>query len=295
MVRSIALSIVTLMTSMIFLNAPFVTANLEIPSIQWTKTYGPLTGYSVIQTIDGGYAMVGNTAINSIHGFNEYSPIFIKTNSLGEVQLTKTFSTELYTATTLLQTNDSGYVLSGYGGWLLKLDTDGNIQWNRTYGVSLSYTITAQTNDGGFLLAGWLRNNLNHMDTLLIRTDKNGLELWNKTLSQGTSDLFVYGAMQTDEGGFALTGIWWNSAFWLAIMDPLGNLLENQYYNVSDLPNYSQSFAQTIDGGYILAGGDGSNAWLVKTDSSGNEQWRQSYEGYSFGFGRWFGLWGGCG
>jgi hypothetical protein len=107
--------------------------------------------------------------------------------------------------------------------------------------------------------------------------------LWNKTFTPGgSSNAVVYALMETKDGGYALTGQWRNGDFWLATTDYEGNLLVNQTYNVSNSASYSESFANTIDGEYILAGGDGSNAWLVKTDAQGNMQWNRSYAGRSF-------------
>jgi hypothetical protein len=56
----------------------------------------------------------------------------------------------------------------------------------------------------------------------------------------------------------------------------------NQTYKVSNIASYSEAFASTDDGGYILAGGDGSNAWLVKTAAQGNLRWSRSYTGRTF-------------
>lgn len=182
-----------------------------------------------------------------------------------------------------MQTEDSGYILSTHGGHLLKLDADGNIQWVKTYGVSLSASFAIKTSDGSYALAGWMPNGHNFMDALLVKTDQSGFILWNKTLTTG--ELFgalVSGLMETKDGGYALTGQWGNSYFWLATTDSEGNLLVNQTYNVSNVASYSEAFTSTADGGYILAWGDGSNAWLVKTDAQGNLRWSRSYTGRTF-------------
>jgi hypothetical protein len=252
--------------------------------LQWSRTYGPYAGYAIIQTIDGGYAIAGSAATNGPHGYYNYSSLLIKTDSVGETQWRKTYNTESsFPALSVMQTNDSGYALSGHGGWLLKLDAHGNVQWNKTYGLSLSDTFAIEASDGGFVLAGWMRNNLNGMDTFLVKTNKDGFVLWNETLSpSGSSNALVYALLETKDGEYALTGQWGNGDFWFAIADSAGNLLVNRTYKVSNSASYSESFASTIDGGYILAGGDGSDAWLVKTDSLGNAQWNRNYKGLSF-------------
>ena len=271
-------------------SVPPLKAVSEEPQMEWSKTYGTYEGYSVIQTTDGGYAVSGVNATYGLHGYNQFLPTLVKTDSSGEMQWKKTYGTEFgvsYAAKSIVQTTDSGYVLSGYGGWILKLDAEGNVQWNKTYGVSLSQSFAIQASDGGFVLAGWMRNNLNGMDTYLVKTDQNGFVLWNKTFTPGgSSNALVNALMETNDGGYAVTGEWQNRSFWLAITDSVGNLLVSQTYNVSNVVSYSESFAKTVDGGYILAGGDGlggeGNAWLVKTDSLGNAQWIRSYPGIYF-------------
>lgn len=260
------------------------SANSQPSQLQWTKTYGTYAGYGVIQTTDGGYAIAGYAATYGPHGYYNRSALLIKTDGVGEIQWRKTYSNELgYPVLSVMQTKDLGYILSTHGGHLLKLDADGNIQWNKTYGVSLSASFAIKTSDGGYVLAGWMRNNYNFMDTLLVKTDQSGFVLWNKTFTTSeSSDVLVYGLMETKDGGYALTGQWEDSYFWLATTDSAGNLLVNQTYNVSNLASYSESFANTVDGGYLLAGGDGSKAWLVKTDAQGNMQWNRSYAGLSF-------------
>lgn len=274
---------ISLVIALAFLSIHLASAISQAPQLQWSRTYGSYAGYTVIQTIDGGYTIAGSAATYGLHGYYNYSALLIKTDSLGEVQWRKTYSTEFsFPALSVMQTNYSGYALSGQGGWLIKLDAYGNVQWNKTYGLSLSRSFAIHAGDGGYVLAGWMPNNLNRYDTFLVRTDQNGFVLWNKTFSAGSSDALVYALMETKDGGCALTGEWGNGYFWLAITDSVGNLLVNRTYNVSNVASYSESFAKTVDGGYILAGGDGSNAWLVKTDSQGNVQWNHSYTGVSF-------------
>ena len=279
-------TIVLVVLSLLVASVPSLNATDEAPQLQWSKTYGTYEGYSVIQTTDGGYAVSGVNATYGVHGYNGFYPICIKTDASGEVQWAKTYSEFGVSgnAYSIVQTTDSGYILSTHGGHLLKLYNDGNVQWNKTYGLLLGQSFAIQASDGGYVLIGSVSNSVNRDDIILVKTDDTGVLLWNKTFSTGTSssDVFARAVMETKDGGYALTGEWGNSYFWLATTDSEGNLLANQTYNVSNMTSYSESFASTADGGYILAGGDGSNAWLVKTDAQGNMQWKRSYAGRSF-------------
>jgi hypothetical protein len=203
------------------------------------------------------------------------------------------------------QTSDGGYALAGdtssFGAgnsdfWLVKTDTDGNVQWNKTYAETDDDGATAlvQTSDGGYALAGY---GLSYgaglpMDSFLVKTDANGTMQWNQTYKRGTDDEYAYALVQTSDGGYALAGDIQNSVtgdldFWLVKTDGNGNALWNRTYGrTSDEElNFERAFAlvETVDGGYALTGikhSDGmQDAWLVKTDGSGNMQWNQTYGG----------------
>jgi hypothetical protein len=99
--------------------------------------------------------------------------------------------------------------------------------------------------------------------------------LWNKTYGGGSASSVV----QTSDGGYALAG-----ASHLVKTDGSGNMQWSKTYGGTDYVDV-RSVVQTSDGGYALAGSticfgvDSSDAWLVKTDGSGNAQWRKTYGG----------------
>jgi len=53
-----------------------------------------------------------------------------------------------------------------------------------------------------------------------------------------------------------------------------------------DIENTKTAIRQTSDGGYIVAGGLGGQAWLLKLDKYGDEQWQNSYSLGDFGYTR---------
>ena len=273
-------------------------------SEQWNRTYGggdSEMAYSVKQISDGGYILAGYVSVPTT---GVVSALLIKTDSSGNKLWSKTFGSigESY-ANSVQQTSDGGYILAGYtrssgaGGydfWLIKTDASGNERWSKTYGgISQDYAYSVQqTSDGGFVLAGFTSSfGAGYNDAWLVKTDLFGNEEWNKTFG-GINDDFVYSVQQTSDGGFVLGGFTgsfgasMNDA-WLVKTDSIGNEQWNKLFGGYN-HDYAYSVQQTSDGGYILGGVTNNygasygEAWLIKANSSGNEQWNKIFGGASF-------------
>jgi len=146
------------------------------------------------------------------------------------------------------------------------------------------------TSDGGYILLGHTQNFIatGHQMLYLIKVDSFGNQQWQQVLGGNNFD-FGQSVKQTTDGGFILFGF--TNSFgaggydmYLVKTDSTGNLQWQQTYG--DTANdYGYSVAQTPDGGYILAGstrsyGSGNlDAALIKTDSSGNQQWAKYFGG----------------
>jgi parallel beta-helix repeat protein len=192
------------------------------------------------------------------------------------------------------QTTDNGYIILGYtdsfgaGGyniWLIKTDSDGNEQWNTTYGGSYNQAglFVQQTSDNGYIIIGCDNN-----DICLIKTDSNGNEQWNKIFG-GSNDECGYEFKQTNDGGLVLIG--YTRSFggggkdvWLIKIDSSGNEQVNKTFGgIGDDSGFG--ILQNSDEGFIITGntesyGEGDrDVWLIKTDSSGNEIWNKTYGG----------------
>jgi hypothetical protein len=257
-------------------------------NIQWSRTYGGTNddrAYSVVQTSDGGYAITGYTAS---FGAGWWDFWLVKTNSFGGIQWTRTYGgTSNEEAKSVIQTSDGGYAIAGstasfgagfYDFWLIKTDSAGNIQWNKTYGgadYEEAHSMV-QTSDGGYAIAGrtWYFGT-GSADSWLVKTDAAGNMEWNKTYG-GADYEEAYSMVQTSDGGYALAGeINFGGEYadvWLVKTDSSGTMLWNGTYGgVYDDRAYS--VVQTSDGGYALAGFTYSfsvgsptygDAWLIK-------------------------------
>jgi hypothetical protein len=236
-------------------------------SKMWQKTYGGVNddrAYSVIQTNDDGFALAGST-ISTVAGLQDF--------------------------------------------YLVKTDENGNILWNRTYGGQGSDTARSliQTSDGGYALAGDTTSfgNLSSVflsyDFWLVKTDPNGIMLWNQTYG-GYRQFFENGTeyggsmantvVQTSDGGYALSGRTYAigaglSDFYLVKTDENGNMLWNMTYGGEE-NDFPLSMIQTRDEGFALAGytesfGAGNqDYWLIKIDSNGNMEWNQTFGGTGY-------------
>ncbi len=205
------------------------------------------------------------------------------------------------TAVAVIQTTDDGYAVLGttysFGAgmadfWLVKVDQNGNMQWNQTYGGSEQDLAAAliQTSDGGYALAGSTASyGAGSRDFWLVKTDENGNQEWAKTFGGKNVDEAIAVA-QTDDGGYAVAG--YTSSYgeglydyWLVKTYEDGTKDWSKTYGGAE-DDKANDMIKTEDGGYALVGtstsvNDGSNwdIWAVKTDEEGNVDWDQSYGG----------------
>ena len=198
------------------------------------------------------------------------------------------------------QTTDGGYIITGYTWsygngeediWLIKTDSQGNEEWNQTYGGNeddKGFSVQ-QTSDGGYIITGFTDSyGSGEFDIWLVKTDSQGNEEWNQTIG-GTEDDEGFSVQQTTDGGYIVTGYTLSFGngeedIWLIKTDIQGNEEWNQTFGGSE-DDYGYSVKQTTDGGYIITGylsnieNNSYDVWLIKTDSQGNEEWNQTFGG----------------
>lgn len=186
----------------------------------WVGRYGGNggdIGYSIIETGDGGYAMVGLSS--SFPGFY-YNIWLVKLNNMGNIEWQKTLGSTLNSgAYSIVKTGDGGYALAGYVEkfgvyaeqyWTIKLSSNWDIQWQYYYGDSKAYNDRAYaatpTSDGGFATAGYTSSyGQGEDDIWVFRYSSTGQTSWQRTYGGILNDL-AYSIIQTQDGGYAIAG-----------------------------------------------------------------------------------------
>jgi hypothetical protein len=244
-------------------------------NMEWNRTYGG-NASSLVATSDGGYALAGYKGwIYDVGGPDFW---LAKTDALGNMQWNRTYGgTGWQWGNSLVVTSDGGYAIAGlwdhspaifsYRGypWLINTDTlgNGNMQGNRAHAIASS---PESSGAEGYEI--WL-----------VKTDSNGLMLWNKTYG-GTIEATASSLVVAPDGGYAIAGstLGNDSDFLLVKTDALGNMEWNQTYGGTG-HDFTSSLVATSDGGYAIAGtwtyytpyGEDyyGDFWLVKTDELG--------------------------
>ncbi len=201
----------------------------------------------------------------------------------------------------VIQVFDKGYVVAGnttsYGNgnndvYLIKTDSNGYTQWQRTFGginVDQSFSVK-QTRDSGLVIAGYT-NSFGHggYDMYVIRTDRNGDTLWTKTYGGSNWD-FAYSIDTTNDGGFIVAGGTYSYGkgdedMYLVKLNALGDTLWTKTYGGLHQEEIA-SVHQTADSGFIFTGETKSfedsiagDIYIVKTNTLGDTTWTHHYGG----------------
>jgi serine/threonine protein kinase len=260
--------------------------------ILWDTTFGGKSFEnfsSIFQTFDKGFVVAGSTESKGSGGKDFW---IIKVNNTGEKQWDKTFGGSSFDeANSIIQTNEGGYLVAGQtyskgagnaDGWLIKLNSKGEKQWDKTFGGTKYDHLKSiiQTNEGGYLVVGQTGSKgAGSSDGWLVKLNSKGEKQWDKTYG-GSRDDDLECIIQTTDGGYMLTGTTrskgaGNLDIWLI---KLNDTYLNEWDKTFGGKSYDivKSIIQTTDNGYMMAGYTGSKGagdsdiWLIKIDKEGN-------------------------
>ncbi|MBS1570498.1 MAG: T9SS type A sorting domain-containing protein [Bacteroidetes bacterium] len=228
-----------------------------------------------VEAADGGYLAVGGTYASTgiwheNHGQSDY--FAVKLNASGAVEWLHCYGGSGWdSAVPVKATPDGGFVIAGVAQvpdgqvttgdhgeiWVIKIDTLGNLVWNRRMGGSVEPGLGQSVRE--------LVVNLN-----------------------GT--ILVVGSAGTNDGD--ISGNHGSNDVWLVLLDSSGAILQQHCYGGSG-DDYAWGGAASASGGYVIAGhalsddGDVSgihgmehpDAWVFKVDTALNLIWQKCIGG----------------
>lgn len=282
---------------------------------QWNRWISSGTGVTSVnavkQTSDNGYIAAGTDfafSPDSIgnHGIRDF--MVTKLNSSGTPSWIKCLGgTSNDEAQSIEQTPDGGYIVAGYtfsndgdvsgvhwysDYWVVKLDSAGNINWQKCLGGNnYDYaTSVIPTSDGGYAVAGYSGSKDGDVtgthwggsddDVWVVKLDASGNISWQKSYG-GSKEDHAYSIRQTADGGYIVAGStvssdgdvtgkhgtsYDNQDYWVLKLDATGGLSWQKCLGGSGPGtgagsgnDLAYSVRQTTDGGYVIGGTVSSN------------------------------------
>lgn len=289
-------------------------------TLQWQKSFGGSSvdiPYDIHQTSDLGFIIAGYTISNDgdVTGNDGFEDFWIvKLNSSGTLEWQKTFGGSMdERAFSIQQTTDGGYIAGGYTRstngdvtgnhgdydyWIIKLNSSGTLQWQKTLGGTLNdqAKTVQQTADGGYIAAGFTASSNGDVtvqhgseDLWMVKLNSSGVLQWQKSLG-GTGVDEAYQIKQLSGGGYVVSGSSYSLNgdvtgnhggydYWVARTDGVGNIVWQMSLGGSSVEE-AYSISPTTNNGYIVGGGtlstDGNvtgnhgdfDYWIVKLNES---------------------------
>lgn len=266
----------------------------------WARTFGDKAFnrvFSVAPTSDGGYIAAGETVAGS-HGMDAW---VFKLDGAGTIVWQKSYGgTGTDSAISVIQTEDGGFIAVGGSSsfsvdshaWAFKLDSVGNIVWQKTYGYPDYYsgaTSIVLAHGGGYIVSGELVSTPIGDDFWIFKLDSLGNMLWQKTYGGAGMDYPSKAIAPTDDGGYVIAGQTFSFGdvkgdAWVVKLDGSGNVAWQKTYGGTEY-DFFASIAPIDNDGYIATGltasfgGGSSDAWVVRLDNAGNIKWQKALGG----------------
>lgn len=319
-------------------------SELEIEHI---KTWGGSKNESaqaVTKTSDGGYAILGYTQSNDGDVRNKsnesYDYWLLKFDARNQLQWQKTYGgSDDDRGFDLIQTSDGGFAMlgksksndldvsenSGFDDfWVSKLDSNGSISWEYSYGFAGSDTPNSiiQTRDNGYLLTGVLdvsasngqgdrhaavRQRHAGGDYWAVKLNSSGVREWSNYYGGSFTDT-AYDAIQTQDNGYIIIGSSDSNDvdisnskggydFWVVKISNTGSLVWEKTFGGSEIDE-ARAITSSNDGNYLIVGDTRSDdlnisqnagaadLWLIKITPEGTLLWEKTIGGTNFDVGR---------
>ncbi|MGA9138657.1 MAG: hypothetical protein WBZ29_00425 [Methanocella sp.] len=276
---------------------------LAAPGMEWYDLFGAdstgIEGTDVVATADGGYVLGGLRHVyTDLQSGQPYyvNPILIKTDNAGKLQWAKFYGNHVKVGWPLRirQTSDNGFVMlanAPEGGSsdfiLIRVDSNGNFLWDRSYTTSGDAYIVEPTKDGAYMIFAGETIQPHVIHPALVKVDANGDVEWRKVYNETPLVMMIpmspISGQVAPDGGYVLAAAN-DSGILLYRTDASGSLQWLKKY--CDPGNVPLSLSVTPDGGYMILAKDEARVWLIKTDSDGTIQWDKRYDEFKLASGR---------
>ncbi len=284
-------------------------SSLIAQTIDFERTYGgDENDYcnALIRTLDGGYALAGQTG-SFAEGEGDMWLLISDENGDSLWSVTAG-GDDVSSCNDIIQLDDGCFILVGwvitphdddYQGRVVKIDEDANIVWDYVYGGDNEDRLNAitQIDDGGFILCGQTYSfGVGGSDAWLLKIDKDGEEVWNRTYGGRYDDAFLR-VIQTEEGNLASVGFksdgdhfLYDKDLYFALTDEEGDIITEARY-LSEYGAQGNDIIQLDNGEFIIGGyfisdyhddwdhDRDKDCWILNVNARGNIAFNRKYGG----------------
>lgn len=270
-------------------------------TLDWANTYGGDArdeAFSIVENHNGDLILAGYTKKEEKHLW------VISIDEFGKPLWGKTFKAKpISEARSIIITKDSSLVVAGYSVrefltqrdlWVLKLDMEGKLKWDKNYGGDGDESAYAmvETYDAGYAIAGFSSTNDDYQDDAwILKLDSAGDKEWERFYGGSKKD-YAYDIVQTTDHGLVFCGYQSKRAgaymsFWVAKVDSAGNDIWD-YVVPFHKWDVATSVVEGLDGFIYVAGYTRSTSVIdydiaiAKLDQEGNIIWQKTIS-----WGRW--------
>ncbi|WP_052291833.1 PEGA domain-containing protein [Thermococcus gammatolerans] len=273
-------------------------------NVKWQKTYGGSDldkATAVAVALNGDIIIAGST---ESFGAGRRDIWVLRLDGEGDVKWQKTYGGRIYDDAHAVAVAPNGDIIvlgstESFGApyhsdvWILRLDANGNVKWQKTYGGSdydWAYAVAIAPNGDIIAAGGTERFAAGIVDVWILRLDENGNVKWQKTYGGNSYDKATAVAVVENEdiivaGYYGATDFQGAGAdVWILRLDENGNVKWQTTYGGHYRDN-AYAIAVTPNEDLIVAGctesfGTGNyDAWILRLDSKGNVKWQKTYGG----------------
>jgi len=265
-------------------------------STYWIKTYGGSgdeRATAIAVAPNGDIIVAGYT---DSFGAGKDDVWVLRLDSEGKVKWQRTYGGSDYDMAYAVAIAENGDIIVAgttrsfgvgrYDFWILRLDPDGNIKWQKTYGGSdedAAYAVAIAPN-GDIIVAGYTESfGAGGEDVWVLRLDEKGNVKWQKTYG-GNNDDRAYAIAIAENGDIIVAGYtnsFWvrNTDVWVLRLDENGTILWQKTYG-SWCTEGARGVTIASNGDVIVAGyigESGSDVWILRLDENGSMKWQKIY------------------